>query len=141
VAQEDEGLVSRVGPIEVDWPRSLGFFGAVGVATVIGLIEPPLGVFIAAVPFVKMLNRPQLPTPTRFVSQILDGMVKPVGGDAEGTIRFAQPEHKSTSRRAAARHDGEASPGSGRANRGRAAPEGAAAAPRRATSRRRGPAR
>jgi hypothetical protein len=67
-------------------------------------------------------------------------MVKPVGGDAEGTIRFAQLDHKS-SRRAGTRHDGEASPRNGRANRGRAAPEGAPATRRRATPGRRGPAR
>jgi hypothetical protein len=104
MAAEDKGLVSCIGPIEIDWPRSIGFFGALGAATVVGLIEPPLGLFIAAVPFIKMLNRPQLPTPSRFVSQILDGMAKPVGGDAEGTIRYAKQEDGSpTSTSAAAR--------------------------------------
>ena len=54
----DVDLVSRVGPLELDWPRSIGYFGGVGLAVAAGLIEPPLGVFIAAVPFLKMLDLP-----------------------------------------------------------------------------------
>ncbi len=130
MTQEDRGLVSRIGPIEVDWPRSIGFFGAVGVATAVGLLEPPLGAFIAAVPFLKMLNRPQLPTPTRFLSQILDGMAKPVGGDAEGTIRFSG-QANSASRAAAASR---ATPTSSRTTRSRAQSDGRTSDRNRATS-------
>lgn len=36
-------LVSRVGALEIDWPRSLGFFGGIVAAVGAGLIEPPLG--------------------------------------------------------------------------------------------------
>jgi hypothetical protein len=132
MAQEDKGLVSRIGPIEIDWPRSMGFFGALGLATAVGLIEPPLGLFIAAVPFLKMLNRPQLPTPTRFASQVLDGMAKPVGGDAEGTIRFAGQGSSSTPRndRAAGGRPTE----TGRARRDRTASHEDATSRRRTTS-------
>jgi hypothetical protein len=79
--------VGRVGPVEVDWPRSLGFFGGIALAVGAGLIEPPLGLFIAAVPFVKMLDLPRLPNQLRFVGQVLEGVAKPVGGDSEGTVR------------------------------------------------------
>lgn len=33
MAGEDKGLVTNVGPIQIDWPRSIGFFGALGAAT------------------------------------------------------------------------------------------------------------
>src|SRR5205823_12174337 len=44
--------------------------------------------FIAAIPVVKMLMRGTAPQPLRFVGQMFDGAAKPVGGDAEGTIRI-----------------------------------------------------
>jgi hypothetical protein len=86
--KHDRGLTSRIGPITVDWPRSIGYFGGTAAAVAFGLIEPPLGVFIAAVPFLKMLNRPGAPTPLRFVGQLLDGASKPVGGDTAATVEL-----------------------------------------------------
>lgn len=96
--RQDRGLVSRVGPLEVDWPRSIGYFGAIGLAVGAGLIEPPLGIFIAAVPLLKMLSRPGAPRAARFAGQFLDGAAKPVGGDGQGTIRIseASSEHGSS---------------------------------------------
>ncbi|MBV9207485.1 MAG: hypothetical protein JO037_19275 [Actinobacteria bacterium] len=85
-------LASRVGALEIDWPRSLGYFGGIAVAVGAGLIEPPLGLFIAAVPFLKMLDLPHLPNRARFVAQVFEGIAKPVGGDSEGTIRIVTPE-------------------------------------------------
>ena len=85
-------LVSRVGALEIDWPRSLGYFGGVAAAVGIGLIEPPLGLFIAAVPFLKMLDLPRLPNRARFVTQVFEGVAKPVGGDSEGTVRIVTPK-------------------------------------------------
>jgi hypothetical protein len=84
---DDTRLVGRLGPLEIDWPRSLGFFGGIGVAVGIGLIEPPLGLFIAAIPFVKMLDLPRLPLSARFLGQVFEGVAKPLGGDSEGTVR------------------------------------------------------
>lgn len=81
-------LIGRIGPIEMDWPRSIGYFGGIGVAVAAGVIDPPLGLFIAAVPFLKMLDLPRLPTLPRFVGQVFEGVAKPVGGDSEGTIRL-----------------------------------------------------
>jgi len=100
VAEEDRGLVSRIGPVEVDWPRSLGYFGGIALATAFEIIEPPLAVFIAAVPFVRMLNLPNASWPVRFVAQIADGAAKPVGGDSEQTIRLTTPDVPSAAREA-----------------------------------------
>ena len=85
--EEDRGLTSQVGPIEVDWPRTAGYYGGLAAAVAFGLIEPPLGIFIAAVPFLKMLNRPNSSLPARTVSQFLDGAAKPVGGDSDAVIK------------------------------------------------------
>jgi hypothetical protein len=90
--EQDRGLTSRVGPVRIDWPRSLGYFGGIGLAAGLGLIEPPLAIFIAAVPFLKMLNRPKAPLPARFVAQVLDGASKPVGGDSEATVELETPQ-------------------------------------------------
>jgi hypothetical protein len=90
MADSDRGMTSRVGPIEIDWPQTVGYYGGVALAVAFELIEPPLGLFIAAIPLLRMLNRPKSPLPQRVVSQLLEGAAKPVGGDAEGTIRVKQ---------------------------------------------------
>jgi hypothetical protein len=86
--ESDAGLVINVGALEIDVPRSAGFYGGVALAVMVGLIDPPLGLFIAAVPLVKMLTSRRFPIAVRFVGQFLEGSAKPVGGDAEGTIRL-----------------------------------------------------
>jgi len=96
MTEQDRGLTSRIGPVEVDWPRSIGYFGGVGLATAAGLLSPPVGVFIAAVPFLKMLNRPNASRPVRFIGQVLDGASKPVGGDTSATIELAAPDASAT---------------------------------------------
>jgi hypothetical protein len=53
-------------------------------AVAFGVIEPPLGMFIAAVPVVKILGKWDLLWPLRFVSGLVDGAGQPVGGDAQG---------------------------------------------------------
>jgi len=88
---EDAGLVSRIGPVEVDWPRTAGYYGGVGLAVGLGLIEAPLGLFIAAVPLVKMLSRPGVTRSLRFVGQLVEGAAKPVGGDGDGYVRLVDP--------------------------------------------------
>ena len=116
VAQKDDGrLVAHVGKVDVDIPRSVGYFGAIGLAVAFEVIEWPVGLFIAAIPFVKMLNRPKLPDPVRFVEHVLDGAAKPVGGDSEGTIRIAgqQPSSEPPSTDAANAGKGKAAQGNG----------------------------
>ena len=80
--------MSQLGPVEVDWPRSLGFFGGIALAVGVGVIDPPLGLFIAAIPVIKMLDLPRLPPQFRFVAQVFEGVAKPVGGDSQGTVRL-----------------------------------------------------
>jgi hypothetical protein len=82
----DNVLEVQVGTVEVDVPRSIGYFGGLAVATGLGLIEPPLALFIAAVPFYKVLTNTALPKAVRVVGEVLEGAAKPVGSDAEGVI-------------------------------------------------------
>lgn len=58
------------------------------MAVGVGLIDPPVGVSIAAIPFIKMLDLPRLMSAPRFPAQIFEGVAKPVGGDSEGTVRI-----------------------------------------------------
>lgn len=45
----DQGLVVQLGPLKVDVPRSLGYYGGIAVAVGVGVIDPPLALFIAAI--------------------------------------------------------------------------------------------
>lgn len=83
----EAGMVRRFGPLEVDVPRSLGYFGGAAVAVAVGLVEPPLGVFIAAIPFIKMLTSPRAAAPLRFVGLVAEGAAQPVGSSGQGTVR------------------------------------------------------
>ena len=97
---EDRGLVSRIGPLEIDWPKSLGYYGGIGLAVAFELLEPPLAIFIAAVPVLKLLKNPGEPWPLRIAADVLEGAAKPVGGDAESTVRVAQGEPSGRQRKA-----------------------------------------
>jgi hypothetical protein len=79
-------LEVQIGTVEVDVPRSIGYFGGLAVATGLGLIEPPLALFIAAVPVYKVLTNTALPKAVRVIGEVLEGAAKPVGSDAEGVI-------------------------------------------------------
>ncbi|MBV9100367.1 MAG: hypothetical protein JOZ46_12540 [Candidatus Dormibacteraeota bacterium] len=89
MAASDRGLVARLGPLEVDWPRSVGYFGGAALAVGLGIIEAPLGVAIAAVPFVRMLADPRAPRRSRAIGQVFEGAMKPIGSDGEGTVRLS----------------------------------------------------
>jgi hypothetical protein len=81
----------ELGPVQIDVPQSVGYFGGIAAAVALGLLEPPLAAFIAVVPLIKILADPGSPIPVRFVAEILKGAAKPVGSDAEGTVRLAEP--------------------------------------------------
>ncbi len=49
-ANEEQGMVSQFGPIEVNWPRTIGYYGGIALAVGFELIEPPVGIFIASIP-------------------------------------------------------------------------------------------
>ena len=99
VNEQEQGMTSRIGPLEIDWPRTIGYYGCIGLATAFELIEPPLALFIAAIPLLKMLNHPRASRPTRFIGQLLDGAAKPVGGSAEATIQLTTDEKPATQHR------------------------------------------
>jgi hypothetical protein len=106
-------LEVQVGTVEVDVPRSIGYFGGLAAAVGLGLIEPPLAVFIAAVPVFKALTNTALPKGVRVVGEVLEGAAKPVGSDAEGVVQLQDQRQsdtkvikaapRSTSRRSAGR--------------------------------------
>jgi hypothetical protein len=73
-------------------PRSIGYFGAIALATALEIIDPPVGLFIAAVPLFKLLEKREKALPARFLGEVLEGAAKPVGGDADAVIRLAPQE-------------------------------------------------
>jgi hypothetical protein len=72
--------------------------GGLGLATAFELIEPPLAIFIAAIPLLKMLNSPGASRPTRFVGQVLIGAAQPVGSSAEATIQLTETKRPTAHR-------------------------------------------
>src|SRR5437016_804555 len=92
MAEQDRGLTSRVGPVEIDWPMAIGYYGGIGLALALEMMEPPLALFIAAIPLLKMLNRPWASWPTRLVPQPPRRMDRPAGGDGDCTIRLSTPD-------------------------------------------------
>jgi hypothetical protein len=84
---EDE-FVTTIGPVNVDWPRAFGYYAAVGAAVALEVIAPPLGVFIALVPLVKLLKRRHASRVERLMGGVVEGAGKPVGGDADGVVRL-----------------------------------------------------
>jgi hypothetical protein len=89
-------LELQIGTIEVDVPRSVGYFGGLAAAVGLGLIEPPLALFIAAVPVYKALTNSVLPRPVRAIGEFLEGAAKPVGSDAEGVIQLEDQQKART---------------------------------------------
>ncbi|MFT3771654.1 MAG: hypothetical protein QM820_40095 [Minicystis sp.] len=102
--KEDEEFITRVGPLKVDWPRSIGYFGGIGVAVALDLIAPPLALFVAVVPLLKLLKRREAPRIERAIGAVLEGMAKPIGGDAESTVRLADADGDEAEDDAPAQH-------------------------------------
>ena len=49
---KDRALHFDVGPVEIDIPRTLGYYGGISAAVAFGVLEPPIAVFIAALPVI-----------------------------------------------------------------------------------------
>jgi len=96
VGAPDNVLEIQIGTLEVDVPRSVGYFGGLAAAVALGLIEPPLALFIAAVPVFKALTNTALPSPVRAVGEVLEGAAKPVGSDADGVIQLKDQRRSAT---------------------------------------------
>jgi hypothetical protein len=90
-------LEVQVGTVEVDVPRSVGYFGGLAAAVGMGLLEPPLALFIAAVPAFKALTNSAMPRAVRIVAEVLEGAAKPVGSDADGVIQLRDETSDDTS--------------------------------------------
>ncbi|HEX3732055.1 MAG TPA: hypothetical protein VHU91_03920, partial [Mycobacteriales bacterium] len=82
-------LEVQVGTVEIDVPRSVGYFGGLAAAVGLGVMEPPLALFIAAVPVFKALTDSALPRAVRIIGEVLEGAAKPVGSDADGVIQLS----------------------------------------------------
>jgi hypothetical protein len=78
----------RVCSVTLDVPRSVGYYGGVALAVGVGVIEPPLGAIIAAVPLLKLLTHRTLPVAVRFVGEMREGVTKPLGGDDDAVFQL-----------------------------------------------------
>jgi hypothetical protein len=87
--EQDDEFVSRIGPMNIDWPRTVGYYGAIAAAVGFEIIAPPLALFIAAVPLFKLMKRRNATRGERFVAAVVEGAGKPVGGDGDGVVRPA----------------------------------------------------
>jgi hypothetical protein len=87
ICAPDNVLEVDVGPVAVDVPRSVGYFGGLITAVSVGLIEPPLALF-AAVPVFNVLANGALLPVVRFVGELLEGAAQPVGSDAVGVVQL-----------------------------------------------------
>lgn len=85
--KEDQPFVTKVGPLTVDWPRSIGYFGGIAVAVAMELVAPELALFVAAIPLVKLLKRKHATKIEKAVAAVIEGAAKPLGGDTESTVR------------------------------------------------------
>lgn len=95
---EEIGLTSRIGLVEINWPKTVGYYGGIGLAVAAELIEPPFALFIAAIPVFKMLSHPIMPTPARVAGQVLEGAAQPVGGSDEATIHLVDANKQHATR-------------------------------------------
>lgn len=93
MAEQGRALTSRVGPLEIDWPASVGYFGGLAAAVAFEIIAPPVGLVLAAVPLVSGLKQEWAPPPLRVVGRVLEGLSRPVGGGSRVGLRFVDPDH------------------------------------------------
>jgi len=92
--KEDQPLVVRIGALHVDLPRSLGYFGGIAAAVAFDLIAPELALFVAAIPFMKLLKRKNASKIEKAIAGVMEGAAKPLGGDAESTVRPADQDEE-----------------------------------------------
>ena len=92
---EEQGLSSRIGIVEINWPKTVGYYGGIGLALAAEIIEPPFALFIAAIPIFKMMSHPIMPDPVRIAGQMLEGAAQPVGGSDEASVHLIEGNRKS----------------------------------------------
>jgi hypothetical protein len=92
MAEENDVLVTRTNRVEIDWPQLVGYYGGIGLALAAEILDPPLAIFIGAIPIIKLLKRKGASFPTRLVTQVIEGAAVPVGGEAQSAVRILSPE-------------------------------------------------
>jgi hypothetical protein len=95
---EDRLFVVKVGPLAIDIPRTVGFYGGIALAVGLDMIAPPLACAIAAVPLLKLLKRKNATLPEKVVAAVVEGAANPVGGDAEGCVRSRKDQEEKEKR-------------------------------------------
>src|SRR5207237_10482155 len=58
MAEQDRRVTRRIGPLDSDWPRSIGYYGGIGLAVAAGLVGAPVAVSVAALPVLEVRDRP-----------------------------------------------------------------------------------
>lgn len=101
MSPEQKDITARVGPIKLDVPRTAGYYGGIGLALALGVVDWPVALFIGAIPAVKLLKGRPARYGLAWALQFFEGAAKPVGGDAEGTIQLEARRAATPQRRAA----------------------------------------
>lgn len=89
-----KSMTASVGPIQVDVPRTAGYYGGIAAAVALGVIDWPVAVFIGGIPLVKLLKGRPMRWGLNVAVQFFEGAAKPVGGDAEGTLQLDGDERR-----------------------------------------------
>jgi hypothetical protein len=93
--REVTGNVGHDNQITVDWPRSIGFFGALGVAAALELVPMSVAIFVAAVPFLND-GRPRRKHTAQIHQSPRRRRRQARRGDSEGTVRWAARSRRKT---------------------------------------------
>jgi hypothetical protein len=88
MAAQDRRVTRRIGPLDSEWPRSIGYYGGIGLAVAAGMLGVPVALSVAAIPFLKVRNRPTASWATGVVAPVRDGAAKPIGSHGEATIQL-----------------------------------------------------
>jgi hypothetical protein len=95
IGAPDNVLEVEVGTVEVDVLRSVGYYGGLAVAVGIGLIEPPLALFIAAVSVFKVLTNtvPVRDWPPVNITHVAFRLMVGAGAEAGGRAELVERGH------------------------------------------------
>src|SRR5205823_12744624 len=56
MAEQDRRVTRHIGPLDIGWPGSIGYYGGIGLAVAAGMFGVPVGLSVAAIPFFKGRN-------------------------------------------------------------------------------------
>src|SRR2546429_9311431 len=87
MAEQDRRVTRHIGPLDSDWPRSIGYYGGIGLAGAAGMVGAPVALSVAPIPFLKMLNPPTRAWAPGFVPPVGECPPQPAGGAPLGAIQ------------------------------------------------------